>query len=40
MDEDGIEVRYEHETIWLSQKLIAELFEEATTEDFSVVQTA
>ncbi len=61
MDEDGIEVRYEHETIWLSQKFIAELFdtttdniglhlkninldgelfEEATTEDFSVVQTA
>lgn len=24
--EDGIQVRYEDETIWLSQKLIAELF--------------
>lgn len=57
--EDGIEVRYENETIWLTQKLMAELFktstdnislhlkniyteeelqEEATVEDFSVVQ--
>ncbi len=57
--ENGIEVRYEHETIWLTQKLMAELFntsidnislhlkniyaekelqEEATTEDFSIVQ--
>lgn len=56
---NGIEVRYEDETIWLTQKLISELFgtstdnislhlkniytdgelaEEATTEDFSVVQ--
>lgn len=58
--EEGIEVRYEYETIWLSQKLMAELFdtspdniglhlkniytdgellEEATAENFSVVQT-
>ena len=58
--ESGIEVRYENETIWLSQKLMAELFdtstdnigqhlkniyvegellEEATAENFSVVQT-
>jgi len=57
--EEAIEVRYEDETIWLSQKLIAQLFdssidnislhlkniyseeelnEEATIEDFSVVQ--
>ena len=28
--EDGIEVRYEHETIWLSQKLMAELFDTST----------
>ncbi|MBF0095117.1 MAG: cell filamentation protein Fic, partial [Alphaproteobacteria bacterium] len=25
--ENGIEVRYENETIWLSQKLMAELFD-------------
>jgi hypothetical protein len=58
-EKDGIEVRYENETIWLTQKLMAELFgtstdnislhlkniytegellEEATVEDFSVVQ--
>ncbi len=58
--EEGIEVRYKNETIWLSQKLMAELFdtsndniglhlkniyaddellEEATAENFSVVQT-
>lgn len=58
--EEGIEVRYENETIWLSQKLMAELFdtstdniglhlkniytdgelfEGATAENFSVVQT-
>lgn len=24
---DGIEVRYENETVWLSQKMMAELFE-------------